>query len=538
MGTLGVPQSYECRIVLSNPPVRTGFTPRTQDLNPAVWILAWSTLSWQRVMNEVSVAQVTVPRTFLEVGETHFFPQPWKHALAIYRNGYLVWSGPIISWSHSSEGDLTINARDGAVDMQKQFVGVSRNYVNEEVSQVIAQTFIDARLGERGYAPFPLTIGAFYPLGFYARSSAGDPGPSTDPRYIDAIVTLQLDYANFQRVYDVISDLAQQGKAYYCCVNDHLYVNEVGVRQQLAVGDQGWPILHDDNVIGLPSVDVDALDSITATVRLTDANERANGYPDHAITYIDGTQDVTYFGLQTFGVFDYVDGNYLYPPNANNIGNPPHDIRPIDYLGGVVLQSALPKGTVRSAALVNDSWGEREAFGLHGAPTTTVEQIQLAPSFSHPSLADDLNNLLPGVRFQIGFSDRSMFDHPYAERKLSVFPNSWRYDINGALAIPNSADTPWNDYGDASNKLADFTQTFDWGIKSLWISEIRHLRLIQLDVEVSSNNGAFEEVVRASMVPTIQYVLDSYAGTETLAVDYPVAGVINVPITARPRFVG
>lgn len=545
MGDIGVPDSYEVWIQDSIAPSAIGLLNPPTTPPPRAYIrqLAFTEVSWQRIMNDVSTASVVVPRTSLRDDESFFYPRPWRNALVVFRNGYQVWSGPITSWSRTSDGDLKITAYDAAIDMKKQFVGAARNYIDEEVSQVIAQLFSDARLGEPGYAPVPLYIGASYPLSFYPGSAAFDPGPGTDPRYVDAVTTEQIGTDLFQRVWDVVADFTSKGLLYFCCANDHLYVNETGVRQQLAVGDSGWPVLTDDNVIGVPTVNCDALDVITSVTRTTEPAEQAGGYRDHAITYITGSQDPTFFGIKSFGTFDYVDGQYLYPGSSNFY---PPGASPVDYLGGipsptgpknVSLSTGLPTGRTKTGKLVDDPYDERATFGLLAGPKVTVEQITLASSFSHPSLADDLSNLLPGTRFSVGFSDRSPFDVPISERKLGVFPNSWRYDINGLFCVPVEAFHPWLYYADP-NQLADAAQSFDWGVKSLWNSRIDHLRLVQVDVSVSASNGAFQEEVKLSLVPTIQYVLPAYDGTTSLNVTYSPGGVISVPLRARPRFVG
>lgn len=525
MGDIGVPDSYDVWI-------RNSLGAYTGS-NPTHRVLAFTDIAWQRIMADVSVAQVTVPRSSLRKGESFYYPTPWRDALVVFRNGYQVWSGPVLSWTRNGAGDLVISAKDAAVGMQKQYIGASRNYIDEEVSQVVAQILADAQVGVPGVAPVPMTIGAFYPLGFYP-GSIGTSGFAP----LDAAVTMQLDYRRFDRVWSVLSDLASKSLLYFCCANDHLYLNETGVRQQLGVGDTGWPQLTDENVVGIPAVTCDGLDTITEVVRTADAHETTFYGIDHVIDNINNMADPVYHELFHSGPLDYLDGVYLYPDQDTTPGYNPHLMPPSAFLGGIHLQGSN-EGSPATTSI--DGYGVRAALGAHAGPSVSVEQVQLSPTFSHPSLADDLSNLLPGTRFTIGFEDRSMFDIPFAERKLGVFPG------NGARpgAVTSTTgivyiDPRWEAFPDDPNIWADATANFDWRLASLWTNRIDHLRLIQLDVSVQNDNGALKETVTASFVPTIQYILKAYTGTETLTSRglVPGTGFTVTDFPARPRFVG
>ena len=56
-------------------------------------------LSWERKMNEVSSAKVTISLNSLDPDFCECVSQinPWEHELAIYRNGVEVWVGPVIN---------------------------------------------------------------------------------------------------------------------------------------------------------------------------------------------------------------------------------------------------------------------------------------------------------------------------------------------------------------------------------------------------------------------------------------------------------
>lgn len=534
MGDIGVPDSYEVWISDS--------LGKYAGSNPTKRSVAFTDISWQRIMNDTSSASVTVPRSSLKLKQSHFYPKPWAHSLTIFRNGYQVWSGPVMGWSRNADGDLVISAKDESVGMQKQFIGASRNFVNEEVSQVVSQVLIDAQVGVPGVAPVPMTIGAFYPLAFYPASNLFAGGACDTPNGlpIDATTTLQLDYTRFERVWATMTSLASQALLYFCCVNGHLYLNETGVRQQLAVGDTGWPELTDDNVVGVPTVNVDGLDSINEVARVAFPFEVQYLGHDHVITHISNLIDPVFTAFFASAGLEYLDGRYQYPNFDQGQGYDPRYPSPVDYLGSIHLQG---DGTVPDQEN-QPQYGALSTLGAHAGPSVSVEKVQLSPTFSHPSLADDLSNLIPGTRFGIGFEDRSMFDVPFAERKLGVFPSGGARC--GAVTVGSGGIlniTPmWRVFPNSDvNAYIDASSTFDWKLGSLWSSRIDHLRLIQLDVSVSTSNGALDEVVECSFVPTIQYILKAYTGQE------PVLNVQSIPpntshftidFPVRPRFVG
>ncbi len=91
MATLAHPEEYEAIIVNS----------RTQ---LSMLHLPWSSITWQRVKNEVSVGQVTVAQANggIECCGVIGGLFPWVQTLRIERNGEAVWDGPITGWSTQS----------------------------------------------------------------------------------------------------------------------------------------------------------------------------------------------------------------------------------------------------------------------------------------------------------------------------------------------------------------------------------------------------------------------------------------------------
>lgn len=88
----------------------------TRGLGEIVGMVPFGQVDWTRVLDDVSTGQLTIDgvanRSQLQrccrlLGEVN----PWEHELAIYRSGYRVWSGPIISMS-LPPNQVVINAFD------------------------------------------------------------------------------------------------------------------------------------------------------------------------------------------------------------------------------------------------------------------------------------------------------------------------------------------------------------------------------------------------------------------------------------------
>lgn len=83
----------------------------------------WTALSWERVLDDVSKAQVTIPD---EYGGTRCLTrlagqvEPWRHGLLIERNDQSVWRGPITLVRREDKA-VVIQATDILGRMQKRF---------------------------------------------------------------------------------------------------------------------------------------------------------------------------------------------------------------------------------------------------------------------------------------------------------------------------------------------------------------------------------------------------------------------------------
>lgn len=561
MAELGVPESYDVFIVQSESPSNPG-------RNTVVGELAYDGLKWQRLANDVSAASVVLkpnampmmqPLTGYPGGyRIPFVPRPWVHALRIYRNGWPVWGGPITAWGRDSSGQLTINAVDGAVAMRKQMVAAGRNFVNARVTEAVAQIFADCGLGDADSSAYAFTVGAFYPLGFYGNSymrilqAAGGAAVGVG----DACVTRELDVTRMEKVEDVIRDFVADGKFFWTFAVDHLYVNEPGIREQLEIGDgTGWPVLNEQNSVDTPTVNCDGIDISTVL------------YAPVVSTDFLGTHAVTRYATRISEPEGYTAWMFVNSPaDPMDVTAPPlteqagllestiqrsqaGDVRvsainaithgeptttnfatnPVLYLGTPTLESSI------------DTTGAVEVFPSHAdrawvertAPKVTVEKVTLQPSFSHPALTEDLSTLLPGTRFIVGWEDRTAFNVPVSEAKVGLAPATYDFTNVGAQGHPTT-DHP---------EIWDSHFLWDWMLVTCWADQITHLKLMQVDVEVSvGSRGEITETVQLSLVPTTQYVLNGYSTPTVITQTYidPDLGSVTasgtVPI--RPRFVG
>lgn len=98
-----------------------------------------TSLSWGRVMNDVSTASVSIALNDLDNNNCECVSQinPWEHELAVYRNGVEVWVGPVVNGSIDL-ANLTASyeARDLSAWFDHRWVEVSDNDVEFEETDI------------------------------------------------------------------------------------------------------------------------------------------------------------------------------------------------------------------------------------------------------------------------------------------------------------------------------------------------------------------------------------------------------------------
>lgn len=111
MASLGCPDEYIIRIEDTTSLVAP-YLETTYPSTPTVLHeLPWSEINWQRVENDISGASVTVANDLLGNTCCTFPLHGWTESLAVYRDGDLVWWGPILGW-RSAGDSVQIVAKD------------------------------------------------------------------------------------------------------------------------------------------------------------------------------------------------------------------------------------------------------------------------------------------------------------------------------------------------------------------------------------------------------------------------------------------
>ena len=111
-----------------------------------VMILPWSSLSWERVLDDTSSASVSGAigsDADCEECQAMAAIRAWRHELAIYRNGELVWIGPIIN-KRLPPGEFTLNARDLSAWLDHRKIHANHIYAQEELATIFEDLFDDA----------------------------------------------------------------------------------------------------------------------------------------------------------------------------------------------------------------------------------------------------------------------------------------------------------------------------------------------------------------------------------------------------------
>jgi len=191
-----------------------------RDLTTYAARLDWSSITWSRVLDEISEASVVVPDVFgglrcnIELGTTLV---PWRFGLRIERNGELVWSGPIVSVERPQ--------RDG---MSADSVTVTANDALAWTTRRTTNDFLDFTDADAG-AVFKSVLDA----GMVADNLPGLNCPDFTTGYTMTRQVLPLD---FEYTFDILTELANSAVDYFM-INNELAVFDIG--------DLGWFVLRD-----------------------------------------------------------------------------------------------------------------------------------------------------------------------------------------------------------------------------------------------------------------------------------------------------
>ena len=184
--TLGCPDEYSVFVV-------------ARDLQTYAARLDWSTITWSRVLDDVSEATVVVPdslgglRCNLELGASIV---PWKFGIRIERNGTEMWSGPITTMERpvrNGGGDdhVVIGAHDAFVWTGRRIVTQDLNFTDADAGVVFRDVLADGMSLDN-------------PMGLAA--------PQFDTGYTMTREVIQL---NFEKVESVLLELAESAVDFF-----------------------------------------------------------------------------------------------------------------------------------------------------------------------------------------------------------------------------------------------------------------------------------------------------------------------------------
>lgn len=341
MPVIGQPEDYQAVIVNSA-------------TSEPKFYLPWSSINWQRVRNEVSVASVTVAQANLGVTCCDILDNlmGWEDSLRIERNSAIVWDGPIAGLKPGSNGDVTLRASDRFAISMKRLVGAHRTLVSTP-NQIIRQLISDGAIGNPSFDPYPLTI--------------------SSPATTVESMTREYFVERLERIYDCIKEVCENSSTgYFCCVTNTVHTNEATITDALGSHTSGLcPILSEQTTIGIPAVDIDFL----------------------------GMATITYAGASGAGISGFLLRQTSIA--AQNI-----------FLNSILEQAAPSSRTGEATDL---SLLAGRAAAEHAAPQATVEQAQLAPTFGSEFMRADLSNLIPGVQFRVDYETSCGFNFPVSE---------------------------------------------------------------------------------------------------------------------------
>lgn len=351
MAKLGVPSEYEAFIVQS----------RTQS---TLVRLPFSTLKWQRARNRIAEHEVTIAADDggLECCGTFGGLRAWSQMIQIERDGAIVADGPIVGFARDPKtGDVTIRARDRSALMMKRIVAITRVGL-QSAGAHFYQLLADAQIGNLAFDPYPLNVPAAVPF----------------------LTKFDREYRaeRLERVSDCVDELVRNTNAFFTCVGDTLYADELDMRHILGipllydalghvVKSRGRPQLNERTTIDVPRVEYDGLDMVS-TAYVGGSNEGQSGAP-------------------IVGQSDYWSGRFVTG----------------------LLESGSMSTKAKSQSDVNAEALIRATEQATGA--LTIEDVVLSPEFGSEAMNADLSNFLPGAWLDTGYQDTCTFMVPFTE---------------------------------------------------------------------------------------------------------------------------
>lgn len=202
--TLGCPEEYSAFVV-------------ARDLQTYAANLPWSSISWSRILDDISTASVIVPDVFgglrcnLELGDAI---RPWRFGIRIERNGQEVWTGPITAMERPAGSDyVEISCHDAMIWPARRTVTQDLSYTDADAGAVFQGVLADAMSLDN-------------PMGLAA--------PDFETTYTMTRQVLALD---FEYVDAILTELADSAVDYFV-LGRELAVYDAGA-------DPGWFVQRD-----------------------------------------------------------------------------------------------------------------------------------------------------------------------------------------------------------------------------------------------------------------------------------------------------
>ena len=309
--------------------------------------LSWSSISWSRVLDEVSTASVTIPDVFgglrcnIEFGDTIV---PWRFGLRIERNGSEVWSGPITSITRPERDGagtdyVEIMASDIMMWMAKRTTTASQLYTDRDGGVVFKGVLDDATQFDN---LFDLRCPTF----------------ATGFTMTREILALDFEYS-----LDILSELANSAVDYFV-LGKELVVYDVsdagwfvlrdGVKTRIAATDDPfgryiYGLFTDDAYVARPGFTIDGM-SQANNVFVPGADSGEAGF---RLYWQASNVDLNY------GLLSHVDVSSLYRPSSD----------------GPIIADAVFQEQADSILALRDGW-------LTMPPSTLLDTLLLANQFS------------------------------------------------------------------------------------------------------------------------------------------------------------
>lgn len=316
--------------------------------------LPWSTIEWQRVRNNVSAGSVKIAAADGGIECCAHFGglRPWEMSLRIERDGHPVWDGPIVGWGRPSF------PYDGSRDVVVRAL---------DRGAILRRTFLASTFD---YSLTPADYGTAV-AAMLAATLVDIPFP------LDAAVSLAdlftsdvYRYERLEPISATIDDIVNAIGQFWTVLTDTLHVFDE---------DTFWkpyrdmPVLTETTVLEIPGVEVDAVELVTVMYAAADSQGVA-GFPNITFT----------------------------------------DLRPL-VAGSLSAQLDGAYTTMQSDAFFDLAGYTAQIQGApRVAPSLTIEQVRVAPTFGTPRFDGTLDQLVPGIRCAVDFDDTCAFNVPVA----------------------------------------------------------------------------------------------------------------------------